>query len=316
MIPLPTIDDGGTPPGRDGVRSARGRVVGLTVALASALGIWGLWHVFVRSRTGQLLDAAVLDGAHFGRTELWRVAEPILDVISIPFIAAVLLAAVIVALIRRHWLLTVQVALLMAGANLSTQLLKYAVLERPDLGLGDRVVNTMPSGHTTAAASCAVALVLVLPRNLRPLAAALGAAYTAGIGVATLIGSWHRPSDVVAAVLVVLAWASLVSAMKPTAPPGSVRVRRRETSAASLLLALGLVAAAAAGVGLQRTMVALRENDHVTLLRGLESRTDLLTAYGGGAIGIVAASLIAFGVLLLLQRGHDPKGTRGGGGRP
>ena len=299
----------GSSRGGDDVRAARGRLAGVVVGLVSAAGVGGLWHAFVRSRTGQLLDAAVLDGAHYGRTRLWRLAEPVLDVISVPFIAAVLLVAVVLALVRRQWLLTVQVALLMVGANLTTQLLKYAILDRPDLGLGDRVVNTMPSGHTTAAASCAVALVLVVPRRLRPLTAALGAVYTAGTGIATLIGGWHRPSDVVAAMLVVLAWAGLVSALRPTGRPALPRHRRRETSTVTMLLALGLVASGAAGVTIQRTARALRENEPVDLLNGLESRADLLTAYGGGALGIVAASLMAFGVLLLLLRGHEPKIT-------
>ena len=299
----------GNSPGAGPVRPVRGRLAGTAVALVSAVGIGALWQVFVRSRTGQLLDAAVLDGAHYGRTRLWRLAEPVLDVISVPFIAAVLLAAVVLALVRRQWLLTVQVALLMVGANLTTQLLKYAVLQRPDLGLGDRVVNTMPSGHTTAAASCAVALVLVVPRRLRPLTAALGAIYTAGTGMATLIGGWHRPSDVVAAMLVVLAWAGLVSALRPTGPTAIASHRRRETSTVSLLLALGLVAAAAASVAVQRTALAIRENEPIDLLNGLESRTDLLTAYGGGALGITAAILMAFGILLLLLRGHEPKIT-------
>ena len=309
MTPLAATrtSTGGISPADGQPRAVRGRLVGIAVALVSAVGIWGLWHVFVRSRTGQLLDAAVLDGARYGRTRLWRLAEPVLDVISVPFIAAVLLAAVVLALVRRQWLLTVQVALLMAGANLTTQLLKYAVLERPDLGLGDRVVNTMPSGHTTAAASCAVALVMVAPRRLRPLTAVLGAGYTAGTGVATLIGGWHRPSDVVAAMLVVLGWAGLVSALRPTGPPALVAHRRRETSTVSLLLALGLVAAGAAGVAVQRTIVALRANEPVDLLNGLESRADLLTAYGGGALGVAASSLIGFGVLLLLLRGYEPK---------
>ena len=300
---------GGTSLADGPARPGRGRLAGTAVALVSVVGIGALWQVFVRSRTGQLLDAAVLDGAQYGRTRLWRLAEPVLDVISVPFIAAVLLAAVVLALVRRQWLLTVQVALLMAGANLTTQLLKHAVLERPDLGLGDRVVNTMPSGHTTAAASCAVALVLVVPRRMRPLTAALGAVYTAGTGMATVIGGWHRPSDVVAAMLVVLAWAGLVSALRPTGPPAIVSHRRRETSTISMLLALGLVAGAAAGVAVQRTALALQENEHVTLLDGLESRADLLTAYGGGALGITASSLMAFGILLLLLRGHEPKIT-------
>jgi membrane-associated phospholipid phosphatase len=299
----------GTSRGEDDVRAVRGRLAGIVVALVSAVGIGGLWYAFVRSRTGQLLDAAVLDGAHYGRTRLWRVAEPVLDVISVPFIGGVLLVAVVLAMVRRQWLLTVQVALLMVAANLTSQLLKYAVLDRPDLGLGDRVVNTMPSGHTTAAASCAVALVLVVPRRLRPLTAALGAAYTAGTGIATLIGGWHRPSDVVAAMLVVLAWAGLVSALRPTGPPASAQHRRRETSTVSMLLALGLVATGAAAVTIQRTALALRLGEPVDLLHGLESRADLLTAYGGGALGITAASLMAFGVLLLLLRGHEPKIT-------
>ena len=310
MIPLTTAEmpNGGSPR-REGARAARGRLAGIAVALVAAAAVGGLWYVFVTSRTGQLLDAAVLDGARYGRTRLWRLAEPVLDVISVPFIAAVLVGAVVLALVRRQWLLTVQVGLLMAGANLSTQLLKYAVLERPDLGLGDRVVNTMPSGHTTAAASCAVALVLVVPRRARPLTATLGAVYTAGTGIATLIGGWHRPSDVIAAVLVVLAWAGVVSALRPTGPPATVQHRRRETSTVSLMLGLGLVAGATAAIGLQRTILALRENEPVDLLNGLESRTDLLTAYGGGALGIVAGSLIAFGLLLLLLRGHEPRIT-------
>lgn len=300
---------GGISLGAGPARPVRGRLASSAVALLSAVGVVALWQVFVRSRTGQLLDDAVLDGAHYGRTRLWRLAEPVLDVISVPFIAAVLLAAVVLALVRRQWLLTVQVALLMAGANLTTQLLKYAVLERADLGLGDRVVNTLPSGHTTAAASCAVALVLVVPRRMRPLTAALGAVYTAGTGIATLIAGWHRPSDVVAAMLVVLAWAGLISALRPTGPAAIPSHRRRETSTVSLLLALGLVAGGAAGVTVHRTALALRENEPVNLLNGLESRADLLTAYGGGALGILAASLISFGILLLLLRGHEPKIT-------
>lgn len=310
MIPLTTAETphGGTLRGVDGTRVARGRLVGIAVALFAAAGVWVLWYVFVTTRTGQLLDAAVLEGAHYGRTRLWRLAEPVLDVISVPFIAVVLLVAVILALVRRQWLLTLQVGLLMAGANLTTQLLKYAVLQRPDLGLGDRVVNTMPSGHTTAAASCAVALVLVVPRRMRPMAATLGAIYTVGTGVATLIGGWHRPSDVVAAVLVVLAWAGMVSALRPTGPPASAKHRRRETSTVSLMLGLGLVAGAIAAIGSQRTVLALRETP-VDLLNGLESRTDLLTAYGGGALGIAAATLMAFGILLLMLRGYEPKNT-------
>ena len=156
-------------PAETALRGAR--IGALAGALVAAVGVWAVWRVFVGTRRGQLLAQAAFEGAALGRTSLWKVAEPVLDVVSVPFIATVLGLSVIVALVRRRWLLAGQVALFMAGANLTTQVLKYGVLERPDLGVGDRLVNTLPSGHTTAAASCAVALVLVAPRRWRAVTA-------------------------------------------------------------------------------------------------------------------------------------------------
>ena len=99
-----------------------------------------------------------------------------LDVVSVSAIAAVLLGAMLIAALRRRWSLAVQVAVLMIGANLTTRVLKNAVLYRPDLGVEASYGNTLPSGHTTAAASISAArrlLVDVLLR-LRPWAAVLG----------------------------------------------------------------------------------------------------------------------------------------------
>src|SRR6185503_6696111 len=107
---------------------------------------------------------------------------------------------------------------LMVGANLTTQVLKNAVFVRPDLGVEASYGNTLPSGHTTAAASVAAALLLVVPPRVRPWAAVLGAGYTTATGVSTLIGQWHRPSDVVAAVLVVLAWTAIACALVALTP--------------------------------------------------------------------------------------------------
>ena len=75
-----------------------------------------------------------------------------------------------------------------------------------------------PSGHTTAAASVSAALLLVVPPRARPWAAVLGAGYTTATGISTLIGQWHRPSDVVAAVLVVLAWTAIACALVALTP--------------------------------------------------------------------------------------------------
>lgn len=275
------------------------------VGLLAAAAFWVTWRVFVTTYEGQLLDQAALEGAELGRNRLWLVAEPVLDVISVPFIAAVLVVAVVVALVRRRWLLAAQVALLIAGANISGQLLKDGLLDRPDLDVG-RLPNTLPSGHTVAAASCAVALVLVVPRRWRALVAVGAALYAAGTGVSTLVGQWHRPSDVIAAVVLVLAWTCLVRALGPSGSRGTPRDHRRESTAASLLVGAGLVAAAASALAAQRTLEALHAVPYQHRSTGLEERADLLTAYAGGTLAVVAATGVVVALVLLVLRVTEP----------
>ena len=284
-------------------------VVALTGVLA-ALAVWATWRVFVGTYEGQLLDQAAYEGAELGRNRLWRVAEPVLDVISVPFIAGVLVIAVVIALIRRRWLLAAQVALLIAGANLTGQMLKRGLLDRPDLEVGDRLPNTLPSGHTVAATSCAVALVLVAPRRWRAAVAAAGAVYAAGTGVSTLVGAWHRPADVIAGVVLVLAWTCLARALGPSGSRGTPKDHRRESATGSLLVGFGLVAAAASAVAAQRTLEALRAVTDQFHSTGLESRADLLTAYAGGALAIAATAGVVFGVVLAVLRVTEPAPLR------
>ncbi|NTW41804.1 MAG: phosphatase PAP2 family protein, partial [Cellulomonadaceae bacterium] len=206
---------------------------------------------------------------------------------------------------RRRVVLALQVAVLMGGANLTTQVLKHVVLSRPDLALDDSLRNTLPSGHTTAAASVAAALVLVVPRRVRPAAALVGAAYTVATGISTLVGGWHRPSDVVAAVLVVLGWAGLATALgaRGTLPPGSPHPRETAVVASTLVLA-GLTAGVLAAVALERTTAAIET--------GLDSTAALLTAYGGGSLGVGAVVSLAFGTLLAMRAAADPRPAHAG----
>lgn len=310
---LPPRDPGGAAPA-----PARGVLVAaLIVAAVSAVGIWLCWRVFVDTWAGQRVEWAALQGARYGQTQLWQVAERVLDVVSVGFIAVVLLAAVLIALVRRRWSLAVQVAVLMIGANVTTRLVKVVLLDRPDLGVAGTWGNTLPSGHTTAAASISAVLLLVVPARVRPWAAVLGAAYTAATGVSTLVGQWHRPSDVVAAVLVVVAWGALACALvarHPGRPAGGTPTaalalaqggRRTVPGSRSTALVLGLVAAVTAVPAL------------VTLRRSwatvpLETRGDLLVAYGGGVLGVVAASCAGFAVLLVLRDAATARTARVG----
>jgi hypothetical protein len=72
-------------------------------------------------------------------------------------------------------------------------------------------LNSLPSGHATAAFSAAAALVLVSPVALRRLAAVIGAATSALVAVATMSAGWHRAGDALAAFCVVGFW-SVVAA--------------------------------------------------------------------------------------------------------
>jgi membrane-associated phospholipid phosphatase len=199
------------------------------VAVAAAAGIVVVWEVFVATRTGQVIEDYAYDGALTGRTRLWTVAEPVLGVVSVSFVVLGTLAAILVALVRRRWLLAVQALVLVGGANLTTQVLKKIVLERPVFDSEMWWTNSLPSGHTTVAASVSVALLLAVPRLARPWVALFGAGYTAATGISTLVGQWHRPSDVVAAVLVVLFWGALACALttRDAQDPGDRRRRER-----------------------------------------------------------------------------------------
>jgi membrane-associated phospholipid phosphatase len=97
-----------------------------------------------------------------------------------------------------------------AGANLTTQLLKttleHARYKAFEHGIELPWPNSFPSGHTTAAASIAVALLLVVPAAHRLAAAVTGGAITAAVGLSVVILGWHYPSDVLGGLLVVGTW--------------------------------------------------------------------------------------------------------------
>ncbi len=273
-------------------------VVAALVALASAVGVWLLWRLFVDTFTGQLVEQAALRGADYHESGVWVVTERVLEVVSVTFIAAVLLAAVVVAFLRRRADLAVQVAVVMIGSNVTTQLVKKVLLQREELGVEGVYGNTLPSGHTTAAASAAVVLLLVVPPRTRPWAAVLGAAYAAVTGVATLARQWHRPSDVVAAMLVVLAWTALACAWAATRRTARPRSRQRGAAlAASVLVAVSAGAGAVGGVVLVRTWDVLAA-DPQSLWRPRVQQE----AFVGGVAAAVAACALGFALVLALRQ--------------
>ncbi len=115
------------------------------------------------------------------------------------------------------------VSALVLGAQGLTELLK-TTLTRPG---GD---NSLPSGHVTLVASLVVALLMVLPPLLRVPVVLLGVPGVALAGLATMLVGWHRPSDVIAAVAVVVGWAGAVTLARLSLAPRRPRSGRESVT--------------------------------------------------------------------------------------
>jgi len=273
----------------------------LVLAAAEAFGFSQVWQVFVQSEHGQLLDYVAITGNSIGRARVEHVVDTTLNAISIVSLSAATVVIGFIALIRRRVALAFGAVLLIGGANVTTQVLK-ALIYRPDLGVDvERAAagNSLPSGHTTIAASVAVAFVLVLPPRARGVGALLAALFAALAGVATLSAGWHRPSDAVAALLIVGGWAAVAGLFIVLAQRrhGGVRYGPPSTYMTVFLALISLGLLAGAGIALYVT------NDVLATAVDDLSRKRLFAAYAGGALGIAgAAGLVVASVLATVHR--------------
>jgi membrane-associated phospholipid phosphatase len=141
--------------------------------------------------------------------------ENILEVVVIlghPLVYALICAGIVGLGLRRGVAEGVAVAVLIAGANVTTQVLKELLADpRPhELGVA---AESWPSGHTTAAAVATLALLLVVRPQTRRRAAVIGGALTLAIASAVVIETWHYPSDVLGGLCVAGCWAAAVAAL-------------------------------------------------------------------------------------------------------
>ena len=205
----PTVPLLDAPPRRRGPGAPVAAVLAVVLGAAAVVAAYVL---AVLDPAGRALDDAVLRVA----TDLGLRGEglTVLELVGVPTVALAVVVLAGIALARGRAGRAVSVVAVVLGAQLVTQLLKTGLV-RPD----SAEENSLPSGHVTLVASLGLALVLVVPRLLRPLATLAAVTVTGVAGVATMVAGWHRPSDVVAAVGVVVATAGVVSiagALLPT----------------------------------------------------------------------------------------------------
>lgn len=273
------------------------RVLALGTSAASMFVVLALWSFFVNSEKGQLIDESAFQGSIGLKSQLWWLAGPLLDVVSVLFIGIAVVAVAGIALVQKRWWLAVQAVVVIAGANITTQVLKKVILDRPDHGVVWAPGNSFPSGHTTVAASIALALLLVVPRAWRVWVVAAGTLYTTATGVSTLVGQWHRPSDVLGAIFVAAAWAQLVCVFSKTG--GKYEYERpmsKITIIGTIVTLLGAAFSALMSVFLLKDAYVNWET--VALTDNLIQRDTFL----GSCFAIVCATLLVFGISLITRQ--------------
>jgi membrane-associated phospholipid phosphatase len=303
-VPPPVDPSGGRTDRRTAALLALGSAV---CALAAVL----LYVVSVRTGAGQEVEEAVIRGAVqlVARSDVSFTGR--ISAVNVVTVGLGAGAAVAVALVRRRPRLAAVVGVVALGSLVSVQLLKRVVLERPPLVPTDYAqgTNSFPSGHTSVGMVLAVMLLMVLPLRARPWTWVVVGLFGATFGVSTVLAAYHRPSDVVAAHLVVLAWALAGTAVlvawrgssDPSDPPP--RSVRRPLA---VLVGLGGVAAAAAVV--MTVVVVLLDPARVSAMRG--------SFFVLAVMALSAEAAFVTGLLLVVFRSLslDPTAERRGVG--
>lgn len=282
----------------------RNRITRLLVVAVLCLALLAvLYVVAVHTSMGQRIDDAAVEGRTL-RHSVLQATDRVLNTISVASLALGGVAIMLVALVRERPHLALAAGVVIVGANITTQILKTGILDRPDL-VGQRdplgVMNTFPSGHSTVAMSLAVALVLVVPTAARAMAAFGGLVYATLVGAGTVTAGWHRPSDAIAAYLIVMAWAGISVAVlidREGAVPDPDRapwLAARVPSMSPFLVGTGVGALGGALAGVAVTLVATREGElHAVRLS---------SAYAASIVTIVACAVALMVALLWIMRG-------------
>ena len=144
----------------------------------------------VQSAVGQRAEESVLDAAAFTTNP-----PPPLNLVTPTNLLITFGAIGLVTWIAHGWRRAIGVTAVSAVAMVASQLLKFRVLERPEL-LELDAPNTFPSGHMTTFTVVVAAAIWAVPAGVRALTTLGGAALLAVVAWQILAYGWHRPSDV------------------------------------------------------------------------------------------------------------------------
>jgi membrane-associated phospholipid phosphatase len=295
-----------------GARSGKDRLVGLVLATtAEALAFALVYFVSVHTVRGRLVSDASLRGAISSGSAVQGTVDAVLDVVSVGSLLGAVAVVALIGLVRLDRVRGLAAIAVLCTANAATWILKERLLTRPDLGLDEvapATLNSLPSGHATAAFSAVAALLVVLPARWRAAAALLGGGYATATAFATMLAGWHRAVDSIAAFLVVGMCTVTVSAgmlvlrlSRPQAPAG-IAFRWWMLSAVGSLVLGGLLSVVLSALNPVRTTVV------GSLLAFLSSGL-LIT-------GTMLAVLVSILWALEIADGTEPRVPRSPAGHP
>lgn len=221
-------------------------------------------------------------------------------------VGVVAVALAVYALVRGRPRSAALVIVLLALTSISSQVLKALLAyPRPEglEGIAYVAAEAFPSGHATSTMSLAIALVIVVPKRLRPLAAVVGAGFSLAVSFSIVASGWHFPSDVVGGYLVASFWALVLLAGLRAADErypersgrGRLATAGRATADRAAAVGLGVAAAVGAAVLLiaGAAAIALRGGE---LVGYLQTHTATLAVAGAltlAAVGLLAALALA-----------------------
>ena len=139
-----------------------------TLACVAALA--ATYFFFVRTTTGQFIDESALVEAVELSGTAGKAATKLLDWLPALSVVIASIVVVFVTIVRRRWSAAGIAIAACLGANVATQILKDLLPVRPYRGIETLELNSLPSGHTTMAASAAAAVFLMVSPRWRPLA--------------------------------------------------------------------------------------------------------------------------------------------------
>lgn len=175
-----------------------------TVALGAVAAVQFL---AIQTTTGQFIDDRLMQVVRTSSGAVGALATASLSSVSPPLILLVLVLIGVVGVFTRRISAVVRAVIVCVGANITTQVLKHAIVERPLLSdVVASTPNSFPSGHATLAISVVAAVLIILPTSAALIVALPAALWAGAVALGTIAAGWHRPSDIVGAVLIVFAW--------------------------------------------------------------------------------------------------------------